>query len=54
MGKKMGKKAWRQLSPDNLEKLYESMPRSMQAVVDAQEGHTKYLIDDIFDFLVNK
>ena len=41
-GKKMAKKLWRPLSPDYIEKLYESMPRILQAVVDAQEGHTKY------------
>ena len=40
--KKIAKKVWRQLSPDYLEKLYESMPRRMQAVADAQGGHTKY------------
>ena len=42
LGEKMAKNVWGQPSPDYLEKLYESMPRIMQAVVDAQEGHTKY------------
>ena len=42
LGKKMARKVWRQMSLDYSEKLCESMPRSMQAVIDAQEGHTKY------------
>ncbi len=53
----MEKKVWRQLSPDQLEKHYESMPRFMQAVAVAQEGTPNisyYLIDDICGFLVSK
>ena len=49
----MKKKVWRQLSPDYFEKLHKSMPRIMQAVVDAQEGTPNisyYLIDDISGF----
>ena len=38
----MAKNVWGQPTPDYLEKLYKSMPGIMQAVVDAQEGHTKY------------
>ena len=39
---KMAKKVRRQLSPDYLKKLYKSIPRSVPAVVDIQEGHSKY------------
>ena len=40
--KKIARKVWRQVTPAYLETLYESMPRRMQAVVEAQGGHTKY------------
>ena len=40
--KKIARKVWRQVTPDYLEKLYESMPRQMEAVIQAQGGHTKY------------
>ena len=40
--KKIAQKVWRQVTPAYLETLYESMPRRMQAVVEAQGGHTKY------------
>ena len=52
LGKKRKKKVWRQLSLNYLEKLYESMTRSMQAVVNAWEGQTKYQL--LLDFLVNE
>jgi len=41
-GKKIVQKVWNNITPDYLQSLYESMPRRMQAVVDAQGGHTKY------------
>ena len=40
--KKIGLKVWRQINPAYLKKLYESMPQRMQAVVNAEGGHTKY------------
>ena len=40
--KKIAQKVWRQITPEYLESLYQSMPRRMQAVVDAQRGHTRY------------
>ena len=40
--KRIAQKVWGKVSRDYLEKLYESMPRRMQAVIDAQGGHTKY------------
>ena len=40
--KKTTQKIWRQVTPEYLESLYQSMPRHMQAVVDAQRGHTRY------------
>ena len=40
--KKIAQKVWRQVTPEYLESLYQSMPRRMQAVVDAQRGHTRY------------
>ena len=40
--KKIAQKVWRQVTPTYLEMLYESMPRRMQAVIEAQGGHTKY------------
>ena len=35
-------KVWEKITPSYLKSLYESMPRRMKAVVDAQGGHTKY------------
>ena len=40
--KKIAGNVWRQVTPSYLEKLFESMPRRMQAVVEAQGSHTKY------------
>ena len=40
--KNIARKVWRQVSPDYLEKLYESLPRRMEAVIAAGGGHTKY------------
>ena len=40
--KRIARKVWKGVSSDYLKKLYESMPRRMQAVIDAEEGHTKY------------
>ena len=38
----IAQKVWDNITPAYLQSLYESMPRRMQAVVDAQGGHTKY------------
>ena len=47
--KKIAWNDWTSITPENLNMLYESMPRQMQAVVDAQGGHTKYkTIFDVF------
>ena len=35
-------KVWKRITPSYLKALYESMPRRMQAVLDANGGHTKY------------
>ena len=40
--KRIAQKVWDNITPAYLQSLYESMPRRMQAVVDAQGGHTKY------------
>ena len=40
--KQIARKVWKGVSSDYLKKLYESMPRCMQAVIDAEGGHTKY------------
>ena len=40
--KRIARKVWRGITPSYLKSLYESMPRRMQAVVDAQGAHTKY------------
>ena len=40
--KKVCQKVWKNIGVDYLEKLYESMPRRIQAVIDAEGGHTKY------------
>ena len=42
MGEKNAKKEWWQVSVKYLEKLYESLPRRMEAVIAAGGGHTKY------------
>ncbi len=42
MAKKVAHKIRRQITPEYLEKLYESMPRYMAAVIEAHGGHTKY------------
>ena len=42
MGGKNARKVWQQVSPEYLEKLYESLPRRMEAVIAAGGGHTKY------------
>ena len=40
--KRIALKVWEKITPDYLASLYDSMPHRMQAVVDAQGGHTKY------------
>ena len=40
--KKIASKVWEKITPSYLKSLYESMPRRMKAIVDAQGGHTKY------------
>ena len=40
--KKIARKVWRQVSAEYLEKLYESLPGRMEAVIAAGGGHTKY------------
>jgi transposase len=35
-------KAWRSVRPETVRNLIESMPRRVQAVVQAKGGHTKY------------
>ena len=40
--RKIARKVWREVTPEYLERLYESMPRRMQAVIAAQGGYTKY------------
>ena len=40
--KKIAFRVWGKIAPSYLKSLYESMPRHMKAVVDAQGGHTKY------------
>ena len=41
-GKNIAQKVWNNITPEYLRSLYESMLQRMQAVVDAQGGHTKY------------
>ena len=41
-GKKIVQKVWNNITPDYVQSLYESMPRRMQAVFDAEGGYTKY------------
>ena len=50
--KKIARKVWRQVSAKYLEKLYESLPRCMEAVIAAGGGHTKYWKKNI-DEIVN-
>ena len=55
--KKVVMKVWNAITSDYLEKLYESMPQQMAAVIAAGGGHTKYwLIKNVivFNILVNK
>ena len=40
--KKLAIKVWRTITPEYLERLYQSMPRRMAAVIAAHGGHTKY------------
>ena len=40
--KKIAEKVWRRITPKYFKKLYESMPRRMEAVIASQGGHTKY------------
>ena len=42
MAKKVALKVWKQITPEYLENLYESMPRRMAAVIEANRGPTKY------------
>ena len=39
--KRIVRKVWINITQEYLASFYESMPRQMQAVVDAQGGHTK-------------
>jgi len=40
--KKVALKVWRRITTQYLENPYESMPRHMAAVVEANRGHIKY------------
>ena len=40
--KKIARKVWKAITPEYLVSLYESMPRRIAAVIEAQGGHTKY------------
>ena len=40
--KKIARKVWRGITPDYLKQLYQSMPRRMQAIIDARGAHTRY------------
>ena len=42
IGKKIANRIWKSVTSEYLEKLYESMPKRMLAVIEAQGGHTKY------------
>lgn len=35
-------KAWEEIDPEYLKKLIESMPRRLEAVLKAKNGHTRY------------
>ena len=41
-GEGLEKKVWNQVTPKYLHTLYESMPKKMNAVIEAQGGHIKY------------
>ena len=41
-GKKVAHKDWNGITPDYLQSLCEPMLQRMQAVIDAEGGHTKY------------
>ena len=40
--KRIASKVWKGISSEYLKKIYKSMPRRMQAVIDAEGSHTKY------------
>ena len=40
--KRIACKVWKGISSEYLKKIYKSMPRRMQAVIDAEGSHTKY------------
>ena len=40
--KKIAQKVWNNITPDYLRSLYKSTPQTIQAVVDAEGGHTEY------------
>ena len=40
--KQIARQVWKAVTPQYLEKLYDSMPLGMQAVIAQQGGHTKY------------
>ena len=40
--KRIARKVWKGISSEYLKKIYKSMPRRMQAVIDAKGSHTKY------------
>ena len=42
--KKIACRVWRQVTPEYIHTLYESMPRCMAAVIEAEGGHMKYWI----------
>ena len=40
--KRIARKVWKGILSEYLNKIYKSMPRRMQAVIDAEGSHTKY------------
>ena len=40
--KKIAQKVWRGITPEYLRQLYQSMPRRMQAIINARGAHTRY------------
>ena len=40
--KKIARRVWNTITPEYLEKLYESLPRRMAAVIASKGAHTKY------------
>ena len=40
--KRIARKVWKGILSEYLKKIYKSMPRCMQAVIDAEGSHTKY------------